>query len=189
MEEPMFFSDYLSRRPRLLSEDIFPIPRSLQHAIDNMLLDVNQPSWLSSATTTFSPFVDVDEDEKQVRVIAELPGLKESDIEVVYQPGAILLRGEKKEEEHREAARGKGRYEERRYGAFERRIPLAAEVDEKQIQASFDRGVLTVVIPKTAEVQAQARKIQVKSGPLQIEQQQSRPARGQQSSEGAAASH
>lgn len=186
----MFFSDYLSRRPRLLGEDVFALPRSFQRAIDNMLVDINQPSWLPSAATTFSPFVDVDEDEKQVKIVAELPGLKESDIEVVYQPGALVVRGEKKEEERREVARGRGRYEERRYGSFERRIPLAAEVDEKQIQASFDRGLLTIVIPKTAEAQAQARKIQVKSGPLQIEQQpSSRPSRGQQPSEGVAASH
>jgi HSP20 family protein len=184
----MFFSDYLSRRPRLFSEDVFAIPRSFQRAIDNMLVDMGQPNWPVS-TTTFSPYVDVDEDEKQVKVVAELPGLTEGDIEVVYQPGALVLRGEKKEEQQREVGRGRGRYEERRYGAFERRIPLSVEVDEKQIQASFDRGLLTILIPKTAEAQAQARKIQIKSGPLQLEQQAGRASRGQQASEGASATH
>jgi HSP20 family protein len=133
----MFLSDYLSRRPRLSSEDVFTAPRSIQRAFDSLFQDMlqQQPVSVSSA---FQPMVDVEEDEKQLRIVAELPGLSENDIEIVYEPGAIILRGEKREEERRETRRGRGRYEEIRYGSFERRIPLSTEVEEEQIQAHFD---------------------------------------------------
>ena len=76
----------------------------------------------------------------------------------------------KKEEEQRESKLQGTRYSEWRYGAFERRIPLRVDVQEGQIQASFARGVLTVCLPKTEQVQLQARKIPVKLGaPPQLE--------------------
>ncbi len=184
----MFRSEYPFRRGRLLGEELLPIPRSFQRVIDNILQDVWEPTPALSLVSAFSPQVDVDEDEKQVKVMAELPGLTESDVEIVYEPGQLILRGEKKEEEKREYPRGRGRYEERRYGAFERRIPLRAEIEEGQIQANFDKGVLTICLPKSAEARAQARKIPIKLGALSP--QLAHGARGsqqQQASEGAAA--
>lgn len=184
----MFRSEYPLRRGRLFGEDLLPIPRSFQRTIDNILQDVWEPSSAMSLVSAFSPQIDVDEDEKQVKIMAELPGLNENDVEIVYEPGQLILRGEKREEEKREYPRGRGRYEERRYGSFERRIPLRAEVEEGQIQANFDRGVLTVSLPKSAEARAQARKIPIKLGApsAQIEQQSQR-GRSQSASEGAAA--
>ena len=80
-------------------------------------------------------------------------------------------------------------YSEWRYGAFERRIPLRVEVQESQIQASFDRGVLTVVLPKTEQSRQQARRIQVKQGaPQQIEQSAGR-GRGESPSQQPQAPH
>jgi HSP20 family protein len=184
MEEAMFRSDYPLRRGRLFGEEFLPIPRSFQRAIDSLLQDVIEPT-APALAWAFSPQVDVDEDEKQIKIMAELPGLAEGDVEIMYEPGQLILRGEKKEEERRESPRGRGRYEERRYGAFERRIPLRAEVEEGQIQANFDRGVLTVTLPKSAEARAQARRIPIKLGAPAIEQ----TSRTRQSSagEGAAA--
>jgi HSP20 family protein len=182
-----FFRGAGPGRRGLFGEDLLPIPRSFQRALDSMLQDIWEPLPALAISAAFSPQVDVDEDEKQVKVMAELPGLSEGDVEIVYEPGQLILRGEKREEERREYPRGRGRYEERRYGAFERRIPLRAEIEEGQIQASFDKGVLTVSLPKSAEARAQARKIPIKLGAssaTQIEQGQ-RPK--QQSGEGAAA--
>lgn len=185
----MFRSDYPTRRSRLFGEEFLPIPRSFQRAIDTLWQDMWEPSTQITSALAFSPQVDVDEDEKQVRIMAELPGLQEGDVEIVYEPGSLILRGEKKEEERREHPRGRGRYEERRYGSFERRIPLRAEIEEGQIQANFDKGVLTVVLPKSAEARAHAKRIPIKAGPVQIEQ----GARGREesrqrgASEGAAA--
>ncbi len=175
----MFRSELPWRRGRLFGGEEFPlVPRSFQRAIDTMLQDVWEPS-STSAAFAFSPHIDVDEDEKQVKIMAELPGLQENDVEIMYEPGQLILRGEKKEEERRESARGRGRYEERRYGAFERRIPLRAEVDEGQIQANFDRGVLTITLPKSAEARAQARRIPIKGGQAAIESGRGRSASGE----------
>jgi HSP20 family protein len=153
-----------------------------------MLQDVWEPGPALSLVSAFSPQVDVDEDEKQVKIMAELPGLTESDVEIVYEPGQLIVRGEKREEEKRESPRGRGRYEERRYGAFERRIPLRAEIEEGQIQANFDKGVLTICLPKSAEARAQARRIPIKLGaPSQQQLEQGSRSRQQPAGEGAAA--
>jgi HSP20 family protein len=169
----MFRSDYPLRRSRLFGEELLPLPRNIQRVFDSFLQDMWEPSLPTALSPAFMPQIDIDEDERQVKVLAELPGLKESDVEIVFEPGLLVLRGEKKEEEKREIAKGRGRYEERRYGAFERRIPIRSQIEEGQIQASFDRGVLTISLPKSAEARAQARRIPVKTGQAepQLEQQ------------------
>jgi HSP20 family protein len=185
-EYPFFRNAGVGRRG-LFGEDLLPIPRSFQRAIDNMLQDIWEPVPAVSISAAFSPQIDVDEDEKQVKIMAELPGLSEGDVEIVYEPGQLILRGEKREEERRDYPRGRGRYEERRYGAFERRIPLRAEIEEGQIQANFDKGVLTVSLPKSAEARAQARKIPIKLGAASAAQLEQGQRTKQQSGEGAAA--
>ncbi len=174
----MLRSEYsLQPRQRLFGEEFFPIPRLFQRALDQMAEDFWERPVVSAiaSRTAFSPRVDVYEDEKHIRVVAELPGLKESDVEIMYEPGWLTLRGEKKEEERRELARGRGRVEECRYGAFERNISLPSEVEESQILANYDRGLLTITLPKSAEVRAQARRIPVKlSAPPQLEPSSSR---------------
>ena len=153
-------------------EDIFPMIRKMRRAIDSALQDVWEPSGVSwEAPRYFQPRVSVSEDEREIRVQAELPGLKESDIDVTFEPGFLIIKGEKKEEEQRESKLRGTKYSEWRYGSFERRIPLRVDVQESHIQASFDRGVLTVCLPKTEQVRLQARKIPVKLGaPPQLEQ-------------------
>ena len=156
----------------LFGEDFSPIIRQMRRAINSALQDVWEPVGVSSfRQREFQPEVSVSENEREIRVQAELPGMKENEIEITYEPGNLILKGEKKEEEQRESKERGVHYSEWRYGAFERRIPLRVEVQESQIQANFDRGVLTVVLPKTEQSRQQARRIQVKQGaPQQIEQ-------------------
>ncbi len=174
----MFRSDYPLRRNRLFGEELLPLPRNIQRVFDSFLQDMWEPHAPLAVSAAFIPQIDIDEDEKQVKVLAELPGLKEGDVEIVFEPGLLILRGEKKEEEKRELAKGRGRYEERRYGAFERRIPIRSQIEEGQIQASFDRGVLVVSLPKSAEARAQAHRIPVKAGA--VEPQPEQPMRGRE---------
>jgi HSP20 family protein len=179
----MFRSNYPLRSSRVFGEELPMGPRSLQKTLDSVLQDMWEP-YFASSKVAFTPQIDIEEDEKQVRILAELPGLQEEDIEIVYEPGSLILRGEKKEEEHLEYPSGRGRYDERRYGAFERRIPLRAEVEEDQIQANFDRGLLIITLPKTAEVRAQARKI-----PVQLGKSQRQIESGRSRSSGTSATH
>lgn len=166
-------------------DEFAPMIRQMQRAMRSALQDVWEPVGFSSIRPReFQPEVSVSEDEREICVQAELPGLSESDVEVTYEPGYLILKGEKKEEEKRELKERGVRYSEWRYGSFERRIPLRAEVQESQIQANFDRGVLTVSLPKTEQARLQARRIQVKPGaPQQLEQSVGR-GKGEAPSEG-----
>lgn len=169
-------------------EDFSPMISRMRRAIDSALQDVWEPVGpTAEVSRQFEPRVAVSEDDREIRVQAELPGIKESDIEITYEPGYLILKGEKKSEEQRESKLRGTRYSEWRYGAFERRIPLRVDVQEGQIQANFDRGVLTISLPKTEQSRLQARKIPVKLGaPPQLEQAPVK-GRGEAPSEGAAA--
>jgi HSP20 family protein len=103
------------------------------------------------------PHVEVVDNDKDVRISAELPGLEDKDVEVLIGDGVLTIRGEKKSAiEDKERA-----FSERTYGRFERRIPLAWEVEEDKIEASFKSGVLTVTLPKSAESRSEVKRIAV----------------------------
>lgn len=107
-----------------------------------------------------SPAVDVTEEKDCFRLKAELPGLSEEDVDLSLDGRMLVLRGEKKQEH----AEGDANWHltERSYGRFERAFTLPDSVDTGQISASFDKGVLTVTLPKRAEAQQATRKIEVK---------------------------
>jgi len=103
------------------------------------------------------PHVEVAETDKNVRVLAELPGMSDKDVEVLMGDGILVIRGEKKSEiEDKERA-----FSERIYGRFERRIPLPWDVEEDKVNASFKNGVLTVTLPKSAEARSNVKRIAV----------------------------
>jgi HSP20 family protein len=105
------------------------------------------------------PSIEVSDDDKEIRVVAELPGLEERDVEVLLDNGVLTLRGEKKAEvEDRDR-----RFSERFYGRFERRIRLDDEIDEDNVSASFRNGVLTVRLPKTEKARSKTRRIAIAS--------------------------
>ncbi len=108
----------------------------------------------------FSPKVDVTENDKEIKISAELPGLDEKDIDVSLQKDMLTIKGEKKEEKE---DKGKDFYRmERSYGSFSRTIPLPAEVETDKVEARFKKGVLSITLPKTAKAVAEKKKIAVK---------------------------
>jgi HSP20 family protein len=109
----------------------------------------------------FSPSVDVVETENQITVSAELPGMSDEDIEVSLDRGVLTIRGVKSEEQKEE--RENYYRAERTYGSFQRSIPLPAEVKQDEVEAVFQKGVLTITLPK-AEVTESQHKIQIKAG-------------------------
>jgi HSP20 family protein len=106
------------------------------------------------------PSLDVKETEKEIVVEAELPGLDEKDVSLTIQNGVLTVQGEKKLE-HEEA---KENYHvmERRYGSFQRSLRIPDTVNEDDIEARFDKGVLKVILPKRAEAASEQRKIEIK---------------------------
>lgn len=109
---------------------------------------------------SFIPSVDVKEDNKEITVKAELPGMDEKDIEVLLMENTLTLKGEKKEE--KEEKKKDYYHIERSYGSFNRVIPLPAGIDMQKVNAGFKNGVLTVRLPKTEEAAAKGKKIPVK---------------------------
>ena len=105
------------------------------------------------------PHTDVVENDQEYRVTAELPGLEEKGIDLTFQDGVLTLKGEKKVE-HDEGAR----YTERYFGRFQRSVGLGTDVDEDKVSASFKNGVLTVVLPKTAEAESKVKRISINGG-------------------------
>ena len=105
------------------------------------------------------PALDIRETDDRFEVTADLPGMSSNDVELTFEDGTLTVRG------RREFARDQdeGQYHriERSYGSFARSVRLPRVADSERIEASFDNGVLTVLVPKREE--AKARTIEVKA--------------------------
>ena len=111
-------------------------------------------------TPLFQPDIDVVESDKDIRVIADLPGMDEKDIEVELTEAGLSLHGEKKQQS--EENRSGYRCVERSYGSFRRFVQLPQEIDREHVTADFKKGVLTVTVPKTEQAAAKRVKVEVK---------------------------
>jgi HSP20 family protein len=109
----------------------------------------------------WAPVLDVVQEDGDIVVRAELPGVKLEDVDITLHDGVLTISGERKAEEQRE---GSGYYvRERRYGSFRRSLTLPQGVDESKIGARFDGGVLEVRVSGAAVVQ-EPRRIQIEAG-------------------------
>jgi HSP20 family protein len=122
-----------------------------------------QPLWrLDTAFGMVAPMVDVTEGEKEFRISAELPGMSTENVELVVNDDMLTIRGEKKEEKEEKAENY--HRSERRFGSFQRSFQLPRGVDRDRIEAKFDKGVLQVTLPKTAEAAARQKRIEISQG-------------------------
>lgn len=118
-----------------------------------------EPTW-STKLDSFTPRVDVTESEKEIHIAAELPGIEEKDIDITVSKDSLTIKGEKKEEKE---DKGKDYYRmERSYGSFSRTIPLPVEVETDHAVASYQKGILSIKIPKSARAIEEKKKIAVK---------------------------
>ncbi len=106
------------------------------------------------------PTVDVEEDEREIHVKAEMPGLEEKDISVTLDRSILTISGEKREEKKEEGKDRKSIISERRFGSFSRSIALPEGIKTDEINAKFKKGVLNIRIPK--DEKKQPKKIQIK---------------------------
>ncbi len=109
----------------------------------------------------FVPRVDIREEDNNVVVAAELPGLDQKDIDVTVTRDSLRIAGQKRHEE-KEEERGYYRHEIS-CGSFDRTIDLPAEVDEDKAEAEFSKGVLKIKLPKNEQARPKHKKIKVKS--------------------------
>jgi HSP20 family protein len=119
------------------------------------------PFWRRELRWPSAPAVDVTETDKAYEITAELPGMDEKNIEVKVVNDNLRIKGEKQEE--KEEKKKDYYLQERRFGSFERSFALPEGVDADKIEASFRKGVLTVMLPKKPEAQKPEKKIEVKA--------------------------
>jgi HSP20 family protein len=115
------------------------------------------------AETAFGsvPAVDITQTDKGYEITAELPGMEDKDIEVKLANGVLTIRGEKRDEKEE---KNKDYYlRERSFGSFERSFQVPENIDTDKISAGFKKGVLTIMLPKSAEAQSSEKKIEVKA--------------------------
>lgn len=134
---------------------------SLQREM-NRVFDSFFDNWDSSREmASFSPTLNVSENDKEFSVNIELPGLDEKDIDVSCTDDSLTISGMKKNE--REDKKENYHYYERSYGSFKRVIPLGDNIDKSKITANFKKGVLKITIPKNAESISKQKKIPIQS--------------------------
>ena len=105
------------------------------------------------------PKVDVTETKNEFSISAELPGIDDKDIDVTLDDGTLTLKGEKKVE--KEDKQGEFYSRERSYGSFQRTFKVPETIDQNKINASFNKGILTVKLPKTLESRKEVKKIPI----------------------------
>src|SRR6516162_1837173 len=142
---------------------------NFRREVDRLFDDFSGGVWRSDiepfrrAETSFGsvPAVDVTQTDKGYEITAELPGMEDKDIEVKLANGILTIRGEKRDEKEE---KNKDYYlRERSFGSFERSFQVPENIDTDKISAGFKKGVLTIMLPKSAEAQRAEKKIEVKA--------------------------
>ncbi|RUP47838.1 small heat shock protein [Jimgerdemannia flammicorona] len=142
--------------------DFNRLERSINSMFNEFFADMNIPRRTGESqnpsTRRFYPNVDVYENPEAFIVHCELPGCRREDVQVEVRGENVLqIQGETKfnQEQHRG---NQVRYQERRFGRFDRRIPLPENVKHDEIKAKFEQGVLEIVAPKNQQT---TRKVEI----------------------------
>ena len=110
-------------------------------------------------TSAFAPAVDVYEDEHNVTLKVQVPGIDEKDIDIRIENNTLTLHGERKFE--KEEKEENFRRVESSYGSFTRSFSLPQTVDAEKVTANYDKGVLKIMLPKKAEAKPKQIKVNV----------------------------
>ncbi len=137
----------------------FLMPWSPFRRLDNFFEDEDSsasPRWRGFQF----PMVNVKQSDKDIVVTADIPGIKEEDVNIEVGDTFVDISGERKEETKKE---DEGYFhQEVRYGSFARRIPLPTEVKADKADATIKDGQLRITIPKLEPEKPKVTKIKVK---------------------------
>jgi len=141
-------------------EDVARLQREVNRLFeDNTRVRGRDGAEMASART-WAPPVDILEDQNEIIVRAELPGLKQEDIDIELTGDTLVIKGERKFED----AQRKDNYVrvERSYGAFQRVFTIGVPVEHDGVKASYKEGILEVRLPKSEATKP--KKVQVSAG-------------------------
>jgi HSP20 family protein len=119
--------------------------RMFAQALGGGLMSAGETGDTGSGLATWSPAIEVKERGNELVVCAELPGLKPEDVHVEMNEDALVIHGERRQEQSSDE--GGVHRTERRYGQFYRAIPLPDGANGEQAKAAFNNGVLEVTVP------------------------------------------
>ncbi len=153
------------RAPTRYTDPFHSFRSEMDRVFDNFLTGLPSLTGLrqgfpATEGLSMTPTLDVKENEKEIVVKADLPGIDEKDINLTFHDGVLTLRGEKKSEHTDE--RENYHVMERSYGSFQRAIRVPETIDEDKVEARFDKGVLTVTLPKRPELVKAQKKIEIR---------------------------
>jgi HSP20 family protein len=136
----------------------------LQDRVNRLFQESAAPSGEEAFTTTsFVPPVDIYENEHNIVLKLELPGVDQKDLDIRIENNTITVRGERKFE--KETKEENYHRVERRYGSFQRSFGLPNTVNPEQVTADYNNGILTVTLAKRAEAKPKQIKVNVGSAP------------------------
>jgi HSP20 family protein len=113
-----------------------------------------------SADHNYFPHIDISDDEKNIYVEAEIPGVKKENVKVTLQDNILTITGEKKkeiEEKDKKLFRS-----ERVYGSFTRSFTLPEDINPDTVDAKFENGILNITISKSQPKKASEKFIEIK---------------------------
>jgi HSP20 family protein len=153
------------RRGGLTSRNETYLPSSfieLRHAMDRFLDRMPSLEWpeLTDGGRTFLPNIDIVEEDDEILITAEVPGMDPSELDIRVSGDELSIHGEKRETD--EGTDGGRHHCERRYGMFTRRIELPSSADLDTVEAEQHEGVLTVRVKKHPETTS--RHIDIRNG-------------------------
>lgn len=121
-----------------------------------------RPFWddRNAESATWRPSVNVYEDKEKLSIEAQLPGIDLKDVNLTVTDHTLKIEGERKVE-HDDNKDGY-HFREAQYGTFSRTFTLPSYVDAEKVKASYDRGVLTVSVPKQEKAKPRQIEIEVK---------------------------
>jgi len=108
----------------------------------------------------WNPSVDISETKDKIVVEADLPGLETKDVQVNITGNVLTIRGEKTRSNKKEEENYY--HSERYHGSFQRSVPLPVEVKSEKAEATFEKGVLRITLPKVEAAKSKQIKIQHK---------------------------
>jgi HSP20 family protein len=111
----------------------------------------NLPRLPDQLRRSMFPRVDVSETDKDVKVIADIPGVDPDNMYIDVRNNRMILRGRVEREEETDESARPYKYE-RMYGEFRREFPLPAPVNEGEVRAVYKNGILTITVPKSENV-------------------------------------
>jgi HSP20 family protein len=132
--------------------------REIDRLFDELTNSAGMPG--SGGVTSLLPSIDVNENDNEISVTVEMPGLERKDVDISLENDILTIRGEKKMEAEKDDKNRNVHLAERTYGVFYRALQLPPGIDPSSVQATMQNGVLRITIPKPPR--SQAKKIEVK---------------------------